>query len=481
MDAMSETNQEMTEGVKRRVMMSERSPVDVLRLAVGLALLLALVLLAVLFGDTLTTFWSDLFRGLDALPQWIVDTLILVSRLLATVLLVVGTSAALLQRRWRLLLTAIGAAVLGALGQIALHDLISHETVPLVQVSTSGGLFTDAQFPTGVGVAVIAAVATAAAPWVPRTWRRLAWTLVVATTAARFVTAPTSFDSVTSLVVGWVAGSLLLVVAGGPVRRPTDEGVAAGLASVGVPVATIAKASVDARGSTPYFATTPAGGRLFVKALGVDERSADLLFRAYRRVTPHELGDERSFSSLRRTVEHEALVALAARDVGVRTPHFRAFARIEPDAFVLAYEGIEGSSLDGVGSDAFDDELLREVWDQVSILRQHRIAHRDLRLANVFRADDGQVWLIDFGFSELAASDLLLATDLAELVASTSLVVGPDRAVVAGLRAVGADTLAGAADRLHAFALSGATRTGLKSRPGLLDELRAKVEAPGAT
>ena len=33
--------------------------------------------------------------------------------------------------------------------------------------------------------------------------------------------------------------------------------------------------------------------------------------------------------------------------------------------------------------------------------------------------------MIDFGFSELAASDLLLANDVAELVASSSVVVGP--------------------------------------------------------
>ena len=32
--------------------------------------------------------------------------------------------------------------------------------------------------------------------------------------------------------------------------------------------------------------------------------------------------------------------------------------------------------------------------------------------------------MIDFGFSEVAASDLLLATDVAELVASSSVAVG---------------------------------------------------------
>ena len=55
-------------------------------------------------------------------------------------------------------------------------------------------------------------------------------------------------------------------------------------------------------------------------------------------------------------------------------------------------------------------------------------------------AADGRVWLIDFGFSELAASDLLLRNDLAELVASSSLKVGPERAVAAARAAVPAGT-----------------------------------------
>ncbi len=453
----------------------ERSPVDVLRLAVGAGLLVVVLIIMGLFGNAVVTFFNDLLRGIDAVPSWLVNALVVGSRVLAVVLLGAGLVTAVARRRWRVIVTTGGAAVVAGLAAAALELWDTPEADTLTTVSISLVPVTGADFPSATGVAVIAAAATAASPWVSRPWRRLAWTLVVATTLARFVTAPTSFDSLIALLVGWVAGSLALVVLGGPVRRPSDDAVAAGLASVGVPVASLAKASVDARGSTPYFATSSDGDRLFVKALGADERSADLLFRAYRRVTPHDLGDERSFSSLRRTVEHEALVALTARDLGVRTPHFRAFASVEPDAFVLAYEGIEGSSLDGVDPDAFDDGLLAAVWDQVSILRRHRIAHRDLRLANVFRSTAGEVWLIDFGFSELAASDLLLTTDVAELIASTSLVVGAERAVAAGVSAIGAEPVAAAAGRLHAYALSGATRTGLKQHPGLLEQLAGSV------
>ena len=92
-------------------------------------------------------------------------------------------------------------------------------------------------------------------------------------------------------------------------------------------------------------------------------------------------------------------------------------------------------------------------------MRAHRIAHRDLRLANVFLADDGEAWIIDFGFSELAASDALLATDLAELLASSTTQVGAERAVAAGLAAVGPDAIVTALDRLQLPMLSGATRT----------------------
>ena len=144
---------------------------------------------------------------------------------------------------------------------------------------------------------------------------------------------------------------------------------------------------------------------------------------------------------------------------------------------MLAYEAIEGRSLDRVAADELTDPILTDIWAQVSELRRHRIAHRDLRLANIFLAADGHVWLIDFGFSELAASDLLLRNDLAELVASSSLKVGPERAVAAAQAAVGPGELAGASERLRLWALSGATRTGLKESPGLLDDLRARVEA----
>src|SRR4029453_7730017 len=124
----------------------------------------------------------------------------------------------------------------------------------------------------------------------------------------------------------------------------------------------------------------------------------------------------------------EAFVALAARDLGTRTPRVRAFAVAEPNTLVLAYDGVAGRSLDRLSPEDITDDVLHEIWLQIAHLRAHRIAHRDLRLANLFFGEDGFVWMIDFGFSEMAASDVLLATDVAELVASSSVVVGAEGA-----------------------------------------------------
>jgi len=455
----------------------ERSPVDVLRAVVTAAALIILILATVLFGDTLVQFGSDLLTGIDAVPYRLLEAVVVASRVLSTFGFVAGLVAALATRRFRLLLTLVVAAVGAAIAFALIGSFVDTEATPLVVVGADLGQLTDRDYPTAIGLAVIAAVATAAAPWLPRNWRRLAWTIVAAAALSRFITAPVSLETVAALVTGSLVGSLVLVALGGPVRRPSRAEVEEGLRGVGVDLASLDRAQVDARGSTPYFATTSDGSRLFVKVLGADERSADLLFRAYRRVAPHDLGDERSFSSLRRTVEHEALVALTARQMGARTPPFVAFAAIPPGAFVLAYETIDGSSLDGVELARFDEATVAAVWDQVALLRRHRVAHRDLRLANVFLADDGEVWIIDFGFSELAASDLLLANDLVELLASLTLAIGPERAVAAGLAAVGPDGLGTALDRLRPFALSGATRTGMKQHPGLLDQLRNEVRA----
>ena len=454
-----------------------RSPSDVLRAVVAAVLLLALLFVQWLWGRALVDFAGELFTGLSAVPTWLVDVIVIVTRLLAVVALVGGLVIAVQSGGWRMVGTAGLGAAIAAVLVVLLETIDPRSGTTAVTVSDSLGPLTATGFPTAVGLGTVTAALTAAAPWLSRRARRIGWALVIALALNHFLVTPASFDTLRAVLCGWLAGAAALVVLGAPSRRPTLAAVSAGLAGVGVPLAILEQASVDARGSTPYFGATTDGQALFVKALGTDERSADLLFRMYRAVSRHQLGDERPFSSCdaRSSTRRWWRWPLATR--GSSRLGCVAFATAEPNSFVLAYEAIEGRSLDRVEPDELTDAVLADIWAQVSELRRHRIAHRDLRLANIFLAADGRIWLIDFGFSELAASDLLLRNDLAELVASSSLKVGPERAVAAARAAVPADELADAADRLRPWALSGATRTGLKQSPGLLDDLRARVQA----
>jgi undecaprenyl-diphosphatase len=235
---------------------------------------------------------------------------------------------------------------------------------------------------------------------------------------------------------------------------------------------------VDARGSAPYFATTLAGQRLFVKVMGAGERSADLLFRVYRRVRYRDIGDREPFASLRRKAEHEAFLTLAARDAGVQTPHLLTIAEVpaRSSAELLAYDRIDGRSLDNVDSEEIDDLVLRRIWEQVRLMRERRIGHRDLRLANVLLDEERQVWIIDWGFSEIAVEDYVLADDVAGLLASTALKVGPQLAVEAAVDILGPEPIAAALPRMQPDTFSGSTRHELARHKGLLKELRAAAE-----
>jgi hypothetical protein len=456
----------------------ERSPSDVLRLAVAGATTVVAVAIGHWFGSGVTGFIADLLDGLDQLPEWLVGIVVVSTQVLAVALLLVGGALVVVRRRWRLAATgAIGVGLALVLTALLTWAVPAPDDT-VVDVAGWVPITFGSEVSTAT-VAIVVALTTALSPWIARPWRRAWWAAALGVALSHALTSPIAFDTPMAVLAGWTGGAAAVVALGAPSRRPTIDAVRTGLEAVGVEVAELHPAAVDARGSTPYLGRTVDGAGLFVKTLGADERSADLLFRAFRAVQPHDLHDERPFSSLRRAVEHEALLALAARQTGIRTPTLLGVARAEPNGFTLAYEAIAGSSLDRADADAMTDELLHAAWAQVAVLRRHRIAHRDLRLANLFLDDAADVWIIDFGFSELAVDDLLLDGDVAELVASSSTVVGAERAVDAAIAVLGPDAVASSAHRMAPPFLSGATRTALAGDRDACGRLRALVAGRG--
>lgn len=453
----------------------ERSPLDVLRF-VGFALGTVVV---ALLNKYLSDGWQGIEENLTSVLEvpwtWaelVVDIALIIAAVVAGVAVLV---IPLVTKRWRLfgyvLVANVATTVLiGAL--VRWTGIDGTAAAEGTAQELARGVSADV-----VGAAHIVAAFVAMAPFVSRRWRRTGMWTVAALMVMRLVVASgTSTHIPLVLLGGATIGAGVLLAFGRPTTRPRLTSIIAALRSSGIPVAEMHPASVDARGSVPYFATLDDGSKVFAKVLGADQRAADLLFRVYRSIRLRNVGDERPFSSLRRTVEHEALVALQARDVGVRTPRLRCVAPVGSDSFLLCYDLIDGSSLDGVAPEQLTDEVLRGLWQQVEILRRHRIAHRDLRLANVFLAADGEPWLIDFGFSEIAASETLLRADVAQLIAALAVTVGAQRAVQPAIDELGAAAVADCLPRLQPAALSGATQTDLKAHKGLLDQVRAEIE-----
>jgi uncharacterized protein (TIRG00374 family) len=458
-----------------------RSPIYALRLVAGLVLCVVGIGLLVVFENALLGLREDVATIQASWPEWLGNSIEIVIG--AGILITIGTTnlSLLVTRRFRRVLLVNAAALLG----IALSRL----TAGLVTALATSNALVEALQAEGqeaslgnAGLASLVAVFTLVSPWISRRLRPWVVGVVGAGIALSFLGGNLAVISLPLDVgVGLTAGAFVGLVLKTRDRTPSPEEIAAALSDSGIKIDSAEKASVDARGSVPWFVTTTDGTRLFVKTLAADHRSADLLFRLYRWIRLRRTGDRRPFASLERAVEHEALLSLAARARDIRTPQLIVVAEIGTDGMLLAYERIEGRSLDELPREAITPSLLRELWRLVAELDRAGIAHRDLRLANVFAADDGMPWLIDFGFAEMAASHELRSRDVAELISSTAVVVGAEQAIASALEVLGPEHLAEALPWIQPLGLSTATRTQIGKSKGFEKLRGALAEAVGAT
>ncbi|MEN8234437.1 MAG: hypothetical protein ABFR89_05885 [Actinomycetota bacterium] len=454
-----------------------RSPTDALRLLVAVLITIITVILAFVFPSLLGDLTEDLGGLIEGaggtFPQ--ITGLVVSAIVLAAPLLLLAFF--LKQRAYkRIGVIVLAGVVASTVTAVVGRWLLNAVGTELPQAHDAAVATVAAYYPY---VAAMTGAITAAAPWMPRRWQRVAWAALVALVLIRLILGTSlPAELILAMSIGVAAGAGVLFALGSPNRRPSGREIVETLERSGIRVSRIDAADVDARGSTPYFVETTGGDRLFVKTLSTDERSADLLFRVYRRLSLKNVGDEPAFSSLRRAVEHEALLSYSATAAGVQTPELVTVGKIgdEDYSMLLAYAAISGRSLDT--ADDVTDTVLHKAWHQIGLLRDHGIAHRDLRLANVFLDDDGTPWMIDFGFSELAASRLLLDNDIAEFLVSSALLVGPERAVRTAVDRLGGESIAGAAGRIQPSALSGATRTAVNERGDDLDRrIRDEIES----
>ena len=208
-----------TEIVASEPSRAARAPTDVLRLAVAVGSLLVVVLIGALFDEAIVGFVADLVQGIEALPSWLVTAVIVIGQILGIVVLVGGAVVAVVRRNWIVL--ALAAAAAGGRAADAGHPAAGRRR------RSSGGqgrrvlhLVAPDQVVSTMGLAVLAAVVTAASPWIARRWRRAGWTVVIIATLTRFLGAQIEFDTLVAVLTGWAAGAAAIVALGAPSRRP---------------------------------------------------------------------------------------------------------------------------------------------------------------------------------------------------------------------------------------------------------------------
>src|SRR4051812_49332682 len=166
-----------------------RSPADILRVVVAIASLIVVIVMGALFEGAVS-FTHDLLRGVDGFSESFVTAVVIGVRVATIAFLAIGLLVAIIRGRWRLVMTVVVAAAAGAVVFAVFQGLLDDQAPALVTVSDWAGPLTSASFPTATGVAIAAAVVTAAGPWLARGYRRLGWVLTLALAAVVFAASP---------------------------------------------------------------------------------------------------------------------------------------------------------------------------------------------------------------------------------------------------------------------------------------------------
>jgi len=446
-----------------------RHPADLARIAVAAGVVLACVVAARAPG--VNEVEVAIFDQIQRLPSWSTRFWQVLIWFGSWPGIIAGTGLALYLGRVRMAVVVASSGVLAWLLVVLLHALVDPRVV-------DPALLTDAlrspgaegfPFPS-VHTAVIAALVTAAAPYVTRAERYAGWVLVVGVAVADvFLGTHLPLDVFGGVVLGWGVAVLVHVVVGAPGRRSSEPSVQVALRPAG-----LAPQRVVREGRRPlrpqlYQVTAADGERLQMKVVRRLNRSAGPAYRLRRVLASVEVENEPSLSTPRHEVEHEAYITLLAERAGVGTLPVLLAGEIEHGPPFLIRKRVDGRRLATLSGEECDDALLEEVWRTVVALGSARIAHHDLTAGNILVDDGGGVRLTDFTVSRAGGPEGQNCQDVAEALVSLASVVGPERAVDSALRGVAPETLRDALPHLQSLALHRRFRNQLRDRAELAE------------
>jgi uncharacterized membrane protein YbhN (UPF0104 family) len=462
----------VTDQLERRI----RKPVDALRCVMSCIWIFVLAVAAVAASATTTGVETDIVGASRRLPHallTVAPSLALFALLILPLALAVSQ---LLRRQVRHLIEAVATGLLaGAAAEVA-NILLSRPTAArlydAIIMSRPGVSHVDALDPYLAGLVAYAAMIGLAG----RTaWRNALGLAIGVYAIVQLAASDTTVVSILiTLLAGRAIGLAVRYAAGSTSQRPPAQDIAAALSAGNLAVTAILRVRPvrpGVAGSRHYTLWTQDDRQLDVVVFDRDQQAAGAFYRLYRWLRVQGPVSRTAPLSVDRTVERRALLSYATEDAGVPTPRLRTLVRVGPEAAVLAFDHCDGTTLVQRNPGCTDAEL-GSVWDAVTLLHAHHVTHRGLTADRIAFTPDGGVMLLDPGDGDVAASDLQIRLDLAQLIAELALFAGPERSAMLAVERIGGSDLVGVLSLLQPVALARSTRHALRHRRDVLPAVR---------
>jgi uncharacterized membrane protein YbhN (UPF0104 family) len=470
---------QVTDRLERRI----RKPIDLLRCTTSFLEIIILAVAGVAASATTTGVETDITGASGRLPHALLTVappLALFALLILPVALAVRQ---LIRRQVQRLAEAVATGVLAGVAAAVTNAVLwrpfATRLYDAIIMSRPGAGHAAALDPYLAGlVAYATIIGLTGRPG----WRNALWLAVGVYALVHLAALDTTILSfLITLLVGRTIGLGVRYAAGSPSLRPSAAEIATALNSADRQIVQMSRLGNGSKtpnqsGSRHYAATTSRGGRLDVTVYDKDQQAAGAVYRLYRALLLRGQVSRGAPLSADRIVERRALLSYAAEEAGAPTPKLRAVVRAGPEAIVLAYDHHQGTTLAGHEPGCTDAEL-RNIWDAVAILHEHRVTHRSLTADRILLTRDDHIMLLDPGDGDVAASDLQVRLDVAQLLAELALYAGPERSADLALEKAGADELVAVVPLLQRIALARSTRAALRRRRDVLPALRQRLLA----
>ncbi|OBH04928.1 MULTISPECIES: lysylphosphatidylglycerol synthase transmembrane domain-containing protein [unclassified Mycobacterium] len=325
-------------------------------------------------------------------------------------------------------------------------------------------------------IAMLAAVLTVSGPWLPARWRHWWWALLLAFVPIHlFVSAIVPARSLLGLAVGWLVGSLVVLVVGTPALEVPLEGAVRALEKRGCMVSRLQVVRPAGPGPLVLSATCENSDAdpdsALIEMYGPHQRSGGALVQLWRKLRLRARETAPLVASMRRAVEHRALLAIAVGELGLANTVTIAVASLDRGWMMYAHRPIRGIPLD----ECVKTTPVDHAWKSLRTLNEHQISHGDLR-AREITVDGGAVLFGGFGSAEYGATETQLQSDIAQLLVTTSALYDAKSAVAAAIGEFGADTVLSASRRLTKSAVPKYIRRSVPDAGAVISGARAEVK-----